>query len=99
MHGHRHRQSPGQTRMQEGTARTRPRRDGRHPAEAGCVSYTLLDNPYDPAQCIFVEEWADLDALRKHAASAHIAEWRKQSRELTAGKTAVTVYQGELAAL
>ena len=68
-------------------------------AEDGCISYTLLDNTYDPAQCIFVEEWADLDALRKHAASAHIAEWRKQSRELTAERTAVTVYQGELAAL
>ena len=68
-------------------------------AEEGCVSYTLLDNTYDPAQCIFVEEWADLAALQKHATSAHIAEWRKQSRELTTGRTAVTVYQGELAAL
>ena len=68
-------------------------------AEEGCISYTLLDNTYDPAQCVFVEEWADLDALRKHAASAHIAEWRKQSRDLTAGRTAVSVYQGELAAL
>lgn len=68
-------------------------------AEEGCVSYTLLDNTYDPAQCVFVEEWANLAALQKHAASAHIAEWRKQSRELTAGRTAVTVYQGELAAL
>jgi len=68
-------------------------------AEEGCISYTLLDNTYDSGQCVFVEEWADLDALRKHAASAHIAEWRKQSRDLTAGRTAVTVYQGELAAL
>ena len=68
-------------------------------AEEGCISYTLLDNTYDSGQCVFVEEWAGLDALRKHAASAHIAEWRKQSRDLTAGRTAVTVYQGELAAL
>ena len=36
-------------------------------AEEGCISYTLLDNTYDSGQCVFVEEWADLDALRKIA--------------------------------
>ena len=64
-------------------------------AEAGCVSYTLLDHTYDPGGCLFVEEWADLAALQKHAASAHISEWRKQSRDLLSAKTTVTVYQGE----
>lgn len=64
-------------------------------AEEGCISYTLLDNTYDPGGCLFVEEWADLPALQKHAGSAHILEWRKQSRDLLTAKTTVTVYQGE----
>lgn len=64
-------------------------------AEEGCISYTLLDNPYDPGGCLFVEEWTDLPALQKHAASAHIADWRKQSRDLMTAKTTVKVYQGE----
>lgn len=54
--------------------------------EEGCVSYVLLDNPYDPGGCMFVEEWTDLASLQKHAAAPHIAEWRKQSRELLSGK-------------
>lgn len=68
-------------------------------AEEGCLSYILLDNSYDPGSCMFVEEWASLDALRTHAASAHIAEWRKQSKDLLSAKTVVTVYQGEQVAL
>ena len=68
-------------------------------AEEGCISYILLDNSYDPGSCMFVEEWASLDALRTHAASAHIAEWRKQSKDLLSAKTIVTVYQGEQVSL
>ena len=68
-------------------------------AEEGCHSYILLDNSYDPGSCMFVEEWDSLDALRTHAASAHIAEWRKQSKDLLSAKTIVTVYQGELVSL
>jgi len=64
-------------------------------AEEGCISYTLLDNTYDPGGCMFAEEWADLPSLQKHAVSANIAEWRKQSRDLLSAKTIVTVYQGE----
>lgn len=63
--------------------------------EPGCISYTLLDNPYDPGGCLFVEEWADLDSLKKHASAPHIAEWRKLSRDLLSAKTAITLYQGE----
>ena len=68
-------------------------------AEEGCISYTLLDNTYDHGGCLFVEEWTDLPSLQKHAMAPHIAEWRKQSRDLLTAKTTVTVYQGELVAL
>lgn len=63
--------------------------------EEGCISYLLLDNSYDPGACMFVEEWADLPSLQKHASAPHIAEWRKQSRDFLSAKTLITVYQGE----
>jgi quinol monooxygenase YgiN len=63
--------------------------------EAGCISYILLDNPYDPGGCMFVEEWTDLAALQAHAAAPHIAQWRKDSRDLLTAKTAITIYQGD----
>ena len=63
--------------------------------EAGCISYSLLDNPYDPGTCMFVEEWADLPSLQNHAVAPHIAEWRKKSRDLLSEKTAITIYEGE----
>jgi quinol monooxygenase YgiN len=63
--------------------------------EEGCVSYVLLDNPYDPGGCLFVEEWTDKEALKRHAASAHIAKWRQQQADLLAGKTVLKLYQGE----
>ena len=63
--------------------------------EEGCVSYVLLDNPYDPGGCMFVEEWADLAALQAHAAAPHIAQWRKDSRDLLTAKTTIKIYQSE----
>ena len=44
---------------------------------------------------MFVEEWADLAALQAHAAAPHIAQWRKDSRDLLTAKTAITIYQGD----
>lgn len=64
-------------------------------AEAGCISYILLDNPYDAGSCMFVEEWADLAALQAHAASPHLAQWRKDSCDLLSAKTDITIYQGD----
>ena len=64
-------------------------------AEAGCISYILLDNPYDPGGCMFVEEWTDLASLKAHAAAPHIAQWRKDSRDLLSAKTTIKIYQGD----
>ena len=63
--------------------------------EEGCVSYILLDNTYDPGACCFVEEWTSKEALLKHSASSHIAEWRKKSADLLSAKTTLKLYQGD----
>jgi len=64
-------------------------------AEQGCISYMLLDNPYDGTACVFLEEWADKQALERHFTTPHIHEWRQKSAELLAGKTDIKLYQGE----
>jgi len=64
-------------------------------AEHGCISYVLLDNPYDEASCVFVEEWVDKDALERHFVTPHIREWRQKSAELLARNSDVKLYQGE----
>ena len=51
-------------------------------AEKGCVFYDLHENPADPDDITFIEEWdseADLDA---HGQSAHIQAGRKRLPDL-----------------
>ncbi|MBP2626193.1 MAG: Antibiotic biosynthesis monooxygenase [Firmicutes bacterium] len=64
-------------------------------AEQGCISYVLLDNPYDAGVCVFLEEWADKQALERHLTTSHIREWRQKSAELLTGKIDVKLYQGD----
>lgn len=40
-------------------------------AEAGCVSYELFHSVENPAEFVFIEEWADGAAVDRHMASAH----------------------------
>lgn len=50
-------------------------------AEKGCVFYDLHENPSDPEDLTFIEEWeseADLDA---HGGSAHIQAGRQKFPE------------------
>lgn len=64
-------------------------------AEEKCISYELLDDPYDSSCCIFVEKWVDKEALVQHLTTAHISEWREKSVNLLAEKTTIQLYQSE----
>lgn len=61
--------------------------------EEGCVSYVLYDNPHDPGGCMFVEEWTDKAALKKHSTAPHILEWRKASADFLSDKTVIKLYE------
>lgn len=63
--------------------------------EEGCVSYVLFDNPHDAGGCMFVEEWTDKAALKKHSTSPHILEWRQKSAPCLSGKTVLKLYEGQ----
>lgn len=40
--------------------------------EAGCVQYELLQNRDNPAEFVFIEEWANDSAIDAHFATAHM---------------------------
>jgi quinol monooxygenase YgiN len=51
-------------------------------AEKGCVFYDLHENPNDPEDLTFIEEWRSVDDLDAHGRSAHIQEGRRRMAEL-----------------
>lgn len=63
--------------------------------EAGCISYSLLEDPYIEDSLTFLEEWVDKAALQSHFTTPHIAEWRQRSADLRDGQTSLTMYQAE----
>lgn len=62
-------------------------------AEAGCIEYAAAldidDGPAFQARCgadsfMVIEKWADLDALKAHAAAPHMLAYGQKTRELVA---------------
>jgi quinol monooxygenase YgiN len=47
--------------------------------EPGCIRYDLHVSITDPQSMVFVEEWADREALEAHFSAPHMAVWRKAS--------------------
>jgi len=46
-------------------------------AEAGCVSYRLYEDTEIENEFVFVEEWEDDAALKRHFATAHISDFMR----------------------
>jgi quinol monooxygenase YgiN len=44
-------------------------------AETGCISYGLYEDTENENEFVFVEEWESTEALKRHFATAHIAEF------------------------
>jgi quinol monooxygenase YgiN len=44
-------------------------------AEAGCLAYRIYEDTQAENDFVFVEEWEDEAALRRHFATPHIAEF------------------------
>ena len=51
-------------------------------AEKGCVFYDLHENPADPNDLTFIEEWESDEDLNAHGLSAHIQDGRKRMPEV-----------------
>jgi quinol monooxygenase YgiN len=45
--------------------------------EAGCLHYRVYEDTEAPDRFVFVEEWESMEALERHFATAHIAEFMR----------------------
>jgi quinol monooxygenase YgiN len=66
--------------------------------EQGCVSYNLLQDPYDDCEFRIIEEWASLEDLRAHGRMPHLAKWHKDSASLIEEK-AINIYDSQAISL
>ena len=48
--------------------------------EEGCLRYELFVSTEDDVTLQFVEEWADLDSLREHMKTPHLAKFKEQRK-------------------
>lgn len=64
-------------------------------AEQGCIEYgPAIDaagfsagTPMGPDSFVVIEKWESIDALKAHAASAHMKAYGEKTRELIASRT------------
>lgn len=62
-------------------------------AEAGCVTYELLQNREDPTDFTFVEEWADDATFEAHHKSTHITAGFPKLQDLIAQPPDIRTYR------
>jgi len=56
-------------------------------AEDGCVSYRFYADLAVPETVFLFEEWESEAALAAHGQTAHMAEWRRHTPNLFAGRS------------
>lgn len=64
-------------------------------AEPGCLSHDLHVDCETPLKLVFVERWADADALKAHFDVAASVDFVRAVRGLAAERTQMTVYEAE----
>ncbi|MGD2134331.1 MAG: putative quinol monooxygenase [Maricaulaceae bacterium] len=55
-------------------------------AEAGCISYDLYENPYNPGEFRMLERWADGEAIAAHREEPHFKAFGAAARDLLAAR-------------
>ncbi|MBL3704579.1 antibiotic biosynthesis monooxygenase [Sulfitobacter sp. BDSS02] len=50
--------------------------------ERGCITYAFWQNVEDPSEFRVYEEWQDMDYLKSHAESDHMATYREKLKEI-----------------
>ena len=61
--------------------------------EAGCCAYRFSSDLADPMVVYIHEEWESAEALERHFATPHMAEFRGRLPELVAGPAAIMRYE------
>jgi quinol monooxygenase YgiN len=61
-------------------------------AEPGCLLHTVHQDVEDPNRVVFVEHWADLDALRTHFAVPESGAFVTGLQDLIVGNPTLEIY-------
>jgi len=61
-------------------------------AEAGCVSYTLYQDPADKTRFLFFEEWKNQAAVDYHFSTEHFKKFGEVLNECASSPAIITVY-------
>ena len=64
-------------------------------AEPGCISHDLHVDCEDPLKLVFVERWADAEALKLHFKVPASIDFVRAIRNLAAEATRMEVYEAE----
>ena len=67
--------------------------------EPGCRSHAVHRDVEDPLRLVFLEEWADRDALLAHFAVPASNDFVTRVTGLAAGPTSIDIYEAERAQL
>ncbi|NJO31753.1 MAG: antibiotic biosynthesis monooxygenase [Rhodospirillales bacterium] len=62
-------------------------------AEDGCIEYSYAEDVFDRGLIHVKELWTTREALERHFASKHIAEWRAAWPELEIGERDLRLYE------
>ena len=60
--------------------------------EQGCISYYLLQDKTDPAEFVFIEEWANDSAIDNHMTTSHVQEAFSKAQSLFAKAPDISKY-------
>ncbi|WP_291200732.1 putative quinol monooxygenase [Hyphomonas sp.] len=63
--------------------------------EPGCFAHNVHVDCENPARLVFVEQWADMAALKAHFAVPESNAFVREIRALSTGRTHMTVYSAE----
>ena len=61
--------------------------------EPGCLLHSVHHDVEDPLRLVFLEHWADLDALRAHFAVPASNEFVRAARGLAARATDIAIFE------
>ena len=63
--------------------------------EKGCLRYELFVSSEDEVTLQFVEEWADLDSLRAHLGTSHVAAFKERRKTLIEDALVLKIFEAK----
>jgi len=61
-------------------------------AEAGCISYSLYQDPHDRTKFLFFEEWKNQAAVDYHFSTEHFINFGKALEEMASAPPIITIF-------